>query len=245
MRLLLATALLLSAGAEARGTDVCDFESEFDLKIQPQSLVFHRDSGFPKTIEMRRGTLRIDGRAVALTPEDATRIEHYESEVRALVPEVKAIAMDAIGIASEAVIQVATTFAGDNSKQALERVDELTDDLAARVAASNDTAEWDNEEFEEAIEALVGELVPMMMGDIAAVAIQAALTGDTDAAEKLEKRAERMEEAIEQKVERRADELEARAEALCPRVEALDDLEAALTVRLADNRRIDLLEVDN
>ena len=245
MRLLLAAALLVSAGAQARGTDVCDFESEFDLRIQPQSLLFHRESGTPLTIEMRRGRLLVDGRDVVLSPEDARRVLRYESEVRALVPEVKAIAMDAIGIATEAVTQVATTFAGDNAKRAIERVGELTDELAGKVATSTDTAEWDNDEFEEAIETLVGELVPMMMGDIAATAITAAFSGDTDAVEKLEQRAERMEKAIEEKVERRADELEARAEALCPRVKALDALESSLTVRLADNRPIDLLEVDD
>jgi hypothetical protein len=233
----------MSAGAEARGTDVCDFESDFDLRIQPQSLLFHRDAGSPATIEMRRGHLVIDGRELALSPEDSRRIQRYESEVRALVPEVKAIAMDALGIATEAVTQVANTFAGDNARKAIDRVGELTDELAGKVATSNDTAEWDNDEFEAAIESLVGELVPMMMGDIAAVAIQAAFTGDEDAVNRIEQRAERMEKAIEEKVERRAGELEARAEALCPRVKALDALESGLTVRLADNRPLDLLEL--
>lgn len=244
MKLLpLAAALLAFAGsAQARGTDVCDFESEFDLRIQPQSLLFHRDAGSPETIEMTGGRLIVDGREVGLSSDDRQRIERYEAEVRALVPEVKAIAMDAIGIASEAVIQVANTFAGENSKKALERVDDLTDQLADRIAASHDTADWDNDEFEDAIETLVTELVPMMAGDIAAVAITAALTGDEAAARRLEERAERMEKAIEEKVERRAEELEARAEALCPRVEALDELEAGLSVRLADNRPLDLLE---
>jgi hypothetical protein len=244
MRLLLAAALLCSASAQARGTDVCDFESEFDLRIQPQSLVFHRDSGSPETIEMRGGRLLVDGREVALSADDSRRIAHYESEVRALVPEVRAIAMDAVGIAGEAMTQVATMFAGSNSEKAIRRMDELTDELEYRISASNDTAEWDNDEFEDAIETLVGELVPMMMGDIASVAIAAVLTGDEEAVERLEQRAERMEKAIEERVERRADELEARAEALCPRVKALDELEDALTVRLADNRPLQLLEKD-
>lgn len=244
MRLLLAAALLCSAGAQARGTDVCDFESEFDLRIQPQSLVFHRDSGSPETIEMRRGHLLVDGREVALSADDSRRIARYESEVRALVPEVRAIAMDAVGIASEAMTQVATMFAGSNSEKAMRRMDELTDELEYRISTSTDTAEWDNDEFEDAIETLVGELVPMMMGDIASVAIAAVFTGDEEAVERLEQRAERMEKAIEERVERRADELEARAEALCPRVKALDELEDALTVRLADNRPLQLLEQD-
>ena len=80
MRLLLAAALLVSAGAQARGTDVCDYESEFDLRIQPQSLLFHRESGTPLTIEMRRGRLLVDGRDVALSPEDARRVQRYETE---------------------------------------------------------------------------------------------------------------------------------------------------------------------
>ena len=240
-----ATALLAFAGsAQARGTDVCDFESEFDLRIQPKSVLFHRGAGNPETIEMTDGRLLVDGREIALSAEDERRIRRYETEVRALVPEVKAIALEAIGIASEAVIQVAATFGGDNSRKALERVDELTDRLADRIANSTDSADWDNDEFEDAIESLVTELVPMMAGDIAAVAITAALTGDEAASKRIEERAERMEKAIEEKVERRAKELEARAEALCPRVKALDELEDALAVRLADNRRLDLLDAE-
>lgn len=245
MRLLLAVALLVSAGAQARATDVCDFESEFDLRIQPQSLLFHRQAGTPLTIEMRHGRLLVDGRDIALSAEDSRRVQRYESEVRALVPEVKAIAMDAIDVATDAVAEVATAFAGDNAQRAIVRVGELTDELAGKVATSTDTAEWHNDEFEDAIEGLVGELVPMMMGDIAATAIQAAFSGDADATRKLEQRAAHMEKAIEEKVERRAGEIEARAEALCPRVKALDALESSLTVRLADNRPIDLLEVDD
>ena len=242
---LAAAALLAFAGsAQARGTGVCDFESDFDLRIQPQSLLFHRDGGSPAQIEMTRGRLIVDGRELELSAEDAQRVRRYEAEVRALVPEVKAIAMDAVAIASEAVLQVANAFAGDNSKKALERVDELTGELADRIAHSTDTAEWDNDAFGDAIDSLVSELVPMMAGDIAAVAIAAAFTGDESAAKRIEERAERMEKAIEEKVERRADELEVRAEALCPRVKALDELEAALAMRLADGASLDLLQAD-
>lgn len=234
----------LSAQAQARGTDVCDFESEFDLRIGPSSLVFHRDGAAPETIEMAAGRLIVDGREIALSADDARRIRRYETEVRALVPEVKAIAMDAVGIASEAVIQVAQAFGGANADKALARVDEMTAKLADRIAASDDTADWGNEEFEDAIESLVTELVPMMAGDVAASAIAAALTGDESGVKRLEERVERMEKAIEERVEKRADQLEARAEALCPRVKALDELEASLALRLADNRRLDLLEAE-
>lgn len=242
--LALAAALLANGTAQAGGIEVCDMDSDYSLRIDAQGLLFHRESGDPKQVEMQQGRLRVDGRELALSPADRDRVARYEREVRALVPEVKAIALDAVGLAGEAVMQVATTFAGDNSSKAMDRIEHLSRDLADRIVASNDTADWGNDEFEEAIESLVGELVPMLVGDVAAVAIQVALSGDEKAAEEMEARAERMEKAIEEGVERRADELETRAEALCPKFEELDALESALEVRLVGNQPLDLLRVD-
>ncbi len=235
----------VSAASQARSVDICDFESDFEMRLDDQAVVFHRTAGAPLRVEMRHGRLIVDGREVALSKEDAERVARYERDVRALVPEVKAIAVDAVGLASQAILQVTTAFGGSNSERVAERIDELTSQLADRIDATDDTADWDNDEFDEAIDALVSELVPMMTGDIAAVAIKAALTGDEDGIREIEQRAERMEKAIEQNVERRADELEARAEALCPRVKALDELEASLNVRLADNHPLDLLQIND
>lgn len=237
-------ATLFCAGNAHAGLEACDFDSDYDLRIEPSGLAFHRDAGTPATVEMRGGRLVVDGRDIALSAADRDRVRRYEQTVRDLVPEVKAIALDAIGIATEAVIQVAATFAGDDSADSIARLREVGAQMRAKIEASDDTGEWDEAEFERTIASLTAELVPMVVGDVTAIALKVALSGDEAAAKELEQRAERMERELEARVEKRAKTLEARAEALCPRVAELDALEAAMELRLADSRPLDLLQPD-
>jgi hypothetical protein len=239
-----AASLFCAGTAAAGGLDACDFESDFDLRIEPSGLAFHRDGGTPATVEMRSGRLVVDGREIALSAADRARVRRYEDTVRELVPEVKAIALDAIGIATEAVTQVAATFAGDDGAKSIARLREVGAEMRAKIESSDDTGEWNEAEFEAMVASLTAELVPMVVGDVTAIAIRVALSGDEEAAKELEERAERMERELEARVEKRADELEARAEALCPRVVELDALESELELRLADNRPLDLLQAD-
>jgi hypothetical protein len=240
-----AATLFCAGTATANGLDACDFESDFDLRLEPNGLSFHRKAGTPADVQMRNGELIVDGRSVALSAADRARVKQIEDNVRALVPEVKAIALDAVGIATEAVVQVASTLGGDNSEEAVERMHELGAELRDKIERSDDSGDWNEAEFERTVAALTVELVPMMVGNVTSIAIQAALTGDEGAAEALERRVEKMEKELEARVERRADDLDERAEALCPRLVELDALESALEVRLADNRPLDLLQIDD
>lgn len=240
----LVAAFGLSTAAQAGSLDVCDFDSDFDLRIERDGLVFHRGSGTPLRVEMRDGLLRVDGELIVLTPADRARVREIESGVRDLVPEVKAIALDAVGIASEALTHVAATLAGADADRAIARMDELGAELRAKIERSDDSGDWNEEQFEDAIRELTGEAVPLLVGSVTTLAIKAALTGDTSAAEDLEARVDAMEQELEARVERRAKVLEARAEALCPRVVALERIESELELRLADNRALDLLRAD-
>ena len=244
--LALAAALLFAGvNAHAKGLDACDFESDFDLRIAPDALTFERDSGTPTSVVMRQGELLVDGRALTLSSADRARVQRIEREVRALVPEVKAIAVDAVGIASDALIHVATSLSGQADDATAKRARELSDRLRDRIRNSSDSSEWNEGEFEKEVAGLTAELVPSLVGNVAALAVQAALTGDEAGAAALEKRMENFEKELEARIESRAKEIETRADALCPRLKELDTLEAALEVRLADNRPLDLIQLDD
>lgn len=240
-----AIAALFAAGSvQAGGLDVCDIESDYDLNIGKTALTFSRDSGTPSKVEMRGGQLFVDGTEQALSAADSRRIAQYENDIRALVPEVKGIALEAVGIATQAVLQVATAFAGDSQPRSLARLEELGAKISHRIEVSDDTSEWRDDEFDAAIAELTAELVPMMVGDITSAAVAAALSGDEDRIAEIEARAEQLEKDIETRVEARADALEARAETLCPRVLALDQLESELELRLTDGSTLDLVQAD-
>lgn len=241
----LAIAALFAAGsAHAGGLDVCEVESDYDLKIGQDALTFSRESGTPANVEMRGGQLFVDGTKQVLSAADTRRIEQFERDIRALVPEVKGIALEAVGIATEAVLQVATAFVGDAQPQSLKRLEQLGANISHRIEVSADTAEWRDDEFDAAIAELTAELVPMIVGDITAAAVSAALSGDADKVAEIEARAEQLEKEIDTRVEARADALEARAETLCPRVIALDQLESELELRLGDGSTLDLVQAE-
>ena len=242
--LALAAALLCAGTASANGLDACDFESDFDLSIGAEALTFKRDSGTPTAVVMRRGELTIDGRTLALSGADRARVRKIEAEVRALVPEVKAIALDAVGIASDALIQVATSLSGKTDESTAQRARNLSDQLRAKIESSNDSRDWNDGEFEKAVAGLTAELVPSLVANVAAIAVQAALSGDEAGAAALEKRMQNFEKELESRIESRAKEIETRADALCPRLAELDALETALELRLADNAPLDLIQLD-
>ena len=242
--LALAASLLFSGTAIANGFDACEYESDFNVRIAPNALTFHRSAGAPAEVQMRSGRLFVDGRELALSAADRERVRRFEDAVRALVPEVKAIALEGVGIASEALTQVAKTFAGKESAQTLERMNAVTADLIERIQNSDDSSQWDEAEFERVLASLTAELVPTMLGDVTSLALQVALSGDESAVKALEERAEKMEAELEARIEKRAEALEARAKGLCPRVAELDALETSLELRLADNRPLDLLQRD-
>jgi len=242
--LALALAVMLPPAAQAGpGRHLCNIssQSQYSIRLTPQALLFFRDGGIPSTVEMRRGELTVDGKQLDLSDADHRRIAEYEATIRALVPQVKAIARDAADIAYTAVGEVANSFAGDGSalRAKLER---MHAEVRARIDASFDSKPWNEKEFGNVVESAVTELVPALVGELVGVAVKAALAGDEAVAADIEKRANRIEAEIEQRVETQARQIEARVEALCPTVAKLAQLEADLDVRLPGGGRIDLIQ---
>ena len=63
---------LLSLATSAHAEDVsCNIESDYDLSINPQSVILTRDSGTPKWIVIRGDKLFVDDRWVALGTKTA------------------------------------------------------------------------------------------------------------------------------------------------------------------------------
>lgn len=245
---LLAAALAAGsiATAEARHLDVCDVESDYSLRMTPETLVFERSSGTPRQVVMTRGKLIVDGTPLEIAAADVARIADFEATVREIMPEAKAIALEAVDVAFDAVSAVTEIFETDATRieRTAEKLAETRITIEREVERGFDEQSWNEDRIEEVVEQSIAALVPTLIGDITATALKIAFSGDEDAARELERRAERLEETIEREVEKRAKLLEQRADALCPIVAELDRIEAELTLRLADNQRLDIIRRD-
>jgi hypothetical protein len=220
----------------------CDLHSEYSLSFGPEALRFERDNG-QRRIELRQGALLVDGRAVTLTPADREKLLKFEQEVRAMMPEVRAIALEALEIAYTAVAHVLRAFDDNGSaERSIARLEAEHKAARDKIERGLGTPLFDEREFEKMIESTVATVVPEVVGNVTAAALKAAFSGDEGAVEAIERKAERLEKEIERDVERRADELGRRADKLCPQLTELDRLESTLDVRLADGRPLNLLD---
>jgi len=244
--LAVAMAIAAAPAAYAHGDNECNIDSDYDFTINDSALIFERDSGSPELVEFRQGELWVDGRRQTLSASDRARVVQFESDARAIVPEAKAIAVEAIELAGAALEQVAIAFTtGEDRERIISRGNQLRDQLRERIAAANSTTSFDDAEFDDAIDEIVESAVPEIVGGVAAMAMKAAFSGDESMISEIEARAEQLEETIEREVEARAELIETRADALCERVRDLDKIESQFEFALAGGGSLDLFQMEN
>lgn len=246
LTLALAAALmapLSQAMAEVNIEARCEIDSGYDLTVQPKQLKFTRQTGKSEVI-FAQGSIYVDGSQLVLNSADRQRAADFEQGVRALIPDVKAIASDAVEIAFTALNRVIDTFASaDNRATFLADLSALRVEIDRAIAHAESTRDFDDQAFEAKVKAFASSIAPRIAGEFAASAVSAALSGDEAAAKALEAKAKQLEQDIEASVEAPAKALEARVNALCPRVQALDRIENGLDVRLPDGQPLNLLQV--
>ncbi len=244
LSLALAAALLTplsQAMAEVHVDAHCEINSAYDLSIEPERLIFARTGS---EIVFAQGRLYLDGNAVVLSRADSERVAAFEREVRALIPEVRKIATDAVDIAFVALQRVVETFASEANRAGfIAELDGMRSEIRTAVAQAQSSRALDESALQSRIEGFVSRIAPRIAGEFAAQAVSAALSGDESAANAIEERANRLEKEIEASVEAPARALESRVNALCPRVEELDRLENQLELRLPNGDPLNLLEV--
>lgn len=244
---LLGAALALAASAPVPAQDfatLCHASSSYDLTVTPDALRFDRSTPAPRRIELHGGQLRVDGVSVRVSREDADRLALFEHDLRALVPKVKAIAVDGVDLAIQSVrAETATLDLGADTQA------ELAGQLAAhgaelkrRIAGSASTRDWQGDAFDRYAADLVADIAPLLVADVGQQAVAAALAGDLDAAASLRDRAAVLGTRLRPRLERRMQALRPRLEALCPSLRRLQEVQNG--VRGANGRPLDLLDID-
>ena len=240
----LGAAIAMPAFAHSHIGD-CGLHSNYSLSIKPDRLVFKRATGAPTEVEIADGTLRVDGALVATDAADQKRLRDAEREIRAIVPEVKTIAREAIAIAFDAIGQVSAAFAkdGDAARASASRIARAGRQIDRRIADTDSFDHWQDADVDALVESTIATLIPELVGNVTAQALKVAFSGDEAAAAELEARASGIEKSVERAVEKQSADLERRAMELCPRLRALDRVESELELRLADGSRLDLVRV--
>jgi hypothetical protein len=225
--------------------DDCDVRSNYSTRIDGNRITLTNDSTKSVVTLLPGGRVEVDGQPLTLSASDAANFAELEHAIRAIIPEAKALAVDAVGIAFEAVGHVSTAFASDahQARESAQRIARTADELKRSIKARDSWGPHADREIEDLIERSVGSLIGEMVGNITAQAVKVALSGDDAAVAELEARAESIEKNVEKAVEKRAKEIESRADALCERARDLDRIEAQIGAKLPDGSAIDLVHV--
>jgi hypothetical protein len=239
MRRALFSLVLLSIAASAHAGDVeCNIESDYDLSINPQSVILTRDSGTPKWIVIRGDKLFVDDRWVVLGHEDRKRIAAFDRGTREIMPLAAQIGRDAADIAFTALGEVAAGFSNDPARTRA-KLEQARGKIDSRLARSISANRFDSSDLGKGIGDAVSEVVPLVIGDIVGGAVRAALSGDTKRLEAMDG----LDQQIEARVQPRAKALEKRAQQLCLKMQELDRLDSALAYRLPGGASLDLLRI--
>ncbi|MBB5864227.1 MULTISPECIES: DUF2884 family protein [unclassified Xanthomonas] len=242
MALGLLTGMLGGVGTAMADDLHCNVSSDYDLTLNPRSLILIRtpaSSGAPERLVMRQGALFVDDRWVALNAADRTRLIQFERQTREVVPLAQEVGREAADIAITALGEVAAGFSRspETTRVQLASVREKLDTRLKQSFGKNQLTSID---IDDDIGAMVAELLPQLIGDVVAGAVQSALSGNDVQLRSLDG----VETRIQRLIEPQARALRPRAEHLCERVEALDGLDNALAYRLPSGEPLQLLRVD-
>ena len=247
----LALGLAFGAPAPAHGLrinhDSCGFTTDYDVRVDAGGVAFDRAESTPSHVFMHDGRLRVDGRDLAVSAADAARLRQYESQVRALLPEVAGIAREGVDIGFAAMSTVAATFADDEAsrRRVVEQLDQRRQQALAQIDRGLGRGVWKPHDLDSLVKESVGDSVSSLVSTVTASAVKAALSGDQAQVKALQARADALDRRIDKEVNARADRLQARAEALCPRLTALEQLQQQWQVRLHDGSPLQLMERDD
>lgn len=214
----------------------CRIESDYELALNPRSVILVREAGTPHALVMRQGRLFVDDGWVSLGADDTRRLAEFERGTREAMPEAQAFGRLASGIAFDALAQVAAGFSA-NPAATRTRLDAARARLDGRVASTITAHHFNGRDLGQDIARTVGETLPHLVGDIVGGALSAAFAGDRSRLERME----HLDAEVEAAVTPRLAALEPPAMALCRRLEALDALDDALDYRLPDGRPLQLL----
>ncbi|HEY2624281.1 MAG TPA: DUF2884 family protein [Dyella sp.] len=221
----------------------CHASSSYDLTVTPGGLLFDRLQPAPLRVELQDGALRTDGAAVRLRAEEQDRLVLFERELRALMPRVKAVATHGVDILVAAVHDEGTrlSLSPDTRAEMDRRLATRAVELKQRLAASNSTHDWQGNLADQYVNQLASDLMPLLANDLGQQAINAAMSGDLQAAASLRDSATDLATQLRPRLEQRMRVLTPEIQALCPSIQRLAELQQGL--RGSGGQPLNLIQV--
>jgi len=256
MKSLITTAILLSSSTVFAhdtnfSTDSCDVELDAGIRISKSAIEFSQnDKAIYKIVNNEE--LYVAGEKISLSNAQQSLVTDYSTSIRAVIPEVRTIAIDGINLAVQGVNLAFDELLGSGNELGADLTKQLNlirDDIDTKFSNDSDfyidengfgADEFFGEEFEERIETIVEDTLKNSMGSLLIAVGQEMLFsgGDMDT---FETRMESFGDQIEHEMESRGEDLEKRGEALCHSVIEIDALEEQLKAEIDDLSDVNII----
>jgi hypothetical protein len=256
MKTLIASALILVSSTTfayemSFSSNSCDADISGGIRITPVALEFSKNQK-PLYRIVNNEELFVNGEKVDLTYSQQSLVSDYSKRIRAVVPEVRLIAIDAIDLASDGMNLAFNELLGadnDISVEITAQLAEIRQEVDEGFASNKEIyfdedgfsgEDFFSEDFEQRIENAVEATVQNSIGSLMIAVGQQMLFsgGDMDA---FETRMENFGEKIEREMEARGEEIEKRGETLCQSIVVIDKLEGQLADEVEALSGIDLI----
>ena len=239
--------LLLIAAAGRAFAQTCRTSSNYEITLIDGALQFDRKNTPPQRLEMRRGVLMVDARAITLGADDRKRVAAFETKVRELIPRIKVIGQRGVDLMVAAIREEAarSSPAAAVRPELNARVDARAQELKSRIANSTTSKEWQPAAMSGYMATILADVAPMISGDLAQKALDLTMKGDLGGVMALKDQATALRDSLEKRIQSKLDTLQPDIQALCPSLRELDRIEAAVTQPLPDRSRLNLIKIDS
>ncbi len=233
--------------------NACNIELQGGVRIEQNTINFVKDNELIYKI-IDDNQLVINNRTVDLDEKQQQLVQAYAHSIRAVVPKVKHVALEAVDLAVEGVSLAFNELLGENNQT----VEKLTTELAKvrsevddyfgeskPVYLGKDDGRSDEvfaKQFEERVENLIEEVVQNSIGTLLVAIGQEMLTSGDDI-DAFEAKMDKFGERIEQEMQIKTQQVEHKMEGLCHAVSHIDHLEEQLKKQIPALAHIDLLTV--
>jgi len=225
--------------------DSCDVDLEAGLTINESKLEFFESENKDHVLYAidSNYNLTVRGEDVSLNSKQQALVEAYSTNIRAMVPQVRHIAIEGVDLAIEGVNLAFNKLLGEDNDVGADLTQELFSlrkEVDERFTIEHGVTLGENgleddellgEDFEQRIESAVEKAIVDSMGSLlVALGQEIMFSGDSDA---FETRMESFGENIEQEMELRAEKIERKADSLCLAAVEIDQLEEELKSSIA------------
>lgn len=238
--LIAATLLLLFSSTALYAHSSCDVDLKAGLTINESKLEFFESKNKQKILYTiaNKHNLIVRGEGVSLTAEQQALVEQYSRSIRAMVPQVRHLAIEGVDLAIEGVNLAFNELLGEGNNAGVGLTQELSSlkkEIAEQFTIEHGFTLGENgleenellgNDFEQRIESSVEKAVMSSMGTLlVTLGKQVFSGGDTGA---FETRMESFGENVEREMALRAEKIKRKADSLCTAAIEIDQLEEKL-----------------